>query len=303
MSLANELAMPSYVRSLKQWDQKLKRDFYQSIVSEMNKLLAHPDQLQKAVRQNPKFSQQSRQLFKQDFAQVDQNLLRRVKVKLQNGQHVVSIPDAKNLVFNLATMPKGYITMNGYKFSMEGFDDYRKMRRFINRRYADKKTSSFHFIIPAAYADALTIAYIVGYVLVVAAAIFGIVLDRRASKRSLIYKYEEYLSRAIRECELEQRALASSTIVISESGFSNNTLVFMQEVEKFVRKQKAGRFPVLQGIPKDHKLVVSLQQCLDEMKRFIKSRGITINNQGRYQDLQYSAYDELGEVFAGKIIE
>ena len=333
MSLAGESVIQSYNASLEKWDQEFKQTFYQSVTLEMNKLLSNSDELKKRINKNPKISPKDRRLFNKDIAQIDQKLLRQVKVKLENGKHIISIPQFKNLVFNLKTLPKGYITIDGQKLSKKDLHNYQKLQEFFSKKYAAQKTSSYNLIISSAYAELAMvtvglIALIVGVITVIfAAALRGLKYNMPIISRSL-KKYEKYFHDAITECDADKAALIRSNL--QRTVISNNTLVFMRKLKGFSKdvhrsrkryddnflsckniRANQGRWfktapfeiPLYKRVGNMCKLSEFLQECLNETKKFMKKKKLGISNQGRYQNLEETSYDDLMENFSGSVLK
>ena len=332
MSLAGEAVIQSYSASLKKWDKEFKQTFHQLVTLEMNKLLSRPDELKKRINKNSKFSPKDLQLFNKDFSKIDDSLLRQARVKLKGGKHIISIPKLKNLVFDLAMLPKGYITIDGQSFPIQDLYDYQKVQEFFYKKYAAKKTWH-NFILPSAYAvlPALAgLAPILG--LAIAETVISVFTISREWERinKKLGEYEQYFRNALHECDSDKSDILDESLSSSRP-MSNNTLVFMREIEVYSKynvhriekkdddsflsckniKQNQGvwfrtqmfKVPLFKTAGSMCKAAELLQRCLDEVKESTKERGLSINHKGRYQNLKETSYDNLIESFSESVLK
>ena len=334
MSLAGESVIQSYNASLEKWDQEFKQTFYQSVTLEMNKLLSNSDELKKRINKNPKISPKDRQLFNKDVAQIDQKLLRQVKVNLKNGKHIISIPQFKNLVFNLKTLPKGYITIDGWKLSTKDLHNYQKLQEFFSKKYAAQKTSSYNLIISSAYA-VLPLVVLVPLlsiaVVIMSEAILSTV--KIASELRFINvwvkKYEKHFHSAISECDADKAAIMEQDF--QSQTIRNDTLIFIKKIERFskdlhrTRKRYDDNFlsckniressqrgdngktmifniQVIKRVGEMCKMAKFLQECLDETKALMKEKNLTIDTRRHFQNSKTS-YDDLIYYFSGSVLK
>lgn len=335
MSFADKAIIQSYSKALKQWDQQFRKALYQSVTTRMNKLLARPDQLKKHVHQNLKFSRKNRQLFNADFAKVGRKRLREIRVEFNNGQHTVTTFRGRKLVLNLGTMPKGFITVNGHKFSLQGFHDYQKIRKFFQQKYTGQQMPFSNLMIPAAYAK-IEMMDLLNVVLGLAFAVFLAVLlgvfddlsggTQGRELQQELDQYEKYFREALAKCKTDKETIVQGDQLRI---ISNDTTIFIQQIEKYYqskadkKEDKQGQImscestknyfkKIIEGSPlvgEVHKLcglIQHLQECLDRTKELIKKKKLIINNQGRYQDehtiRSYSPYQGVMDIMEGRKI-
>lgn len=323
MSFAGEVIVQSFDSALKQWDQKFKMALYQSITSKVNKLITRPYELKKQIHQNYQFSGRDHQLFNQDFAQVDQNLLRRVKVKFENGQHIVTLASRKQLIFNFSRISEGMMAIDGHRFSIKDFAGYQKIRLLIRKLRVGKKISFPDLIVSPAYAiDPIFIPIVLPVTLAIIMIVKEVLEKRqeKLEKREValvnsfyreLKQYERDSVRAISKCNEDHELMSRRYLV--DMKISNDTTVFMQQLKEYYVKELAGKdrdhsrflscegqgaplerskgksYPVLGDILIAEKvddvctLIQVLQDCLNKTQKLMAKRKLTINNQGRYQ--------------------
>ena len=231
----------------------------------------------------------------------------------------------------MATLPRGYITIDGQKLSTQDLHNYEKIQEFFREKYSAHKTSWHNFIISSAYAQfvsgpVLVSLYVASMVAFVVSAI--ITIKGRNEVVRKIGEYEEHLHNALSECETDRAVVVERNYLESES-ISNNTLIFMRKIDRALtaagkRGAYLGKRPscededgkgqireewlfaanyISKAVAKACHTARLLQGCLDETKRLLRGKNLTIKQEGRYQNPKGSSYDDLEESFLESVLK
>ena len=183
----------------------------------------------------------------------------------------------------------------------DGHYDYQELRRFFLQKYGSEKTSLLNLLISPSYAGiGILLISIATATLII---FLGLEVDNRlhAWKAELLKEYIGLLKRAYLKCESDKLAIENDFLHGRRSPggvISNHTIIFMEKLPevlegRFLRPLKTNDYcadpeqkPSL--IPDSERrarrlcaAAAQLQQCLDDTKKLMLAKNLTIDNSRR----------------------